>query len=131
MNADDVSIYLGLPHEPGAAGPDAYDCWNLLRHLRAAYFDAPLPDAPIGDKEACLALFTEKCRSGSWVPVAIPEHGDCACMRAGMNPHVGIYLDLDGGGILHSLERVGVIWTPTGSLHAHGFPKTTYYRIKK
>lgn len=129
MTPADVELYLGLPHEFGATGPEAFDCWNLLRHLRRAYFNSDMPDAPIGDKEACLALFTARCRAGEWQKVDAPQHGDPACLRGGMAPHVGIYLDIDGGGVLHSLEKVGVIWTRRGNLMNLGFPKTTFYRV--
>ncbi len=130
MTADDVIPYLMLPHRPGATGPDAYDCWNLLRHLLKTHFNTTLPDAPIGDEQACLALFKERCESGDWQAVASPAHGDPALLRGGTYPHVGIYLDLDGGGILHAMEGSGVIWTKLPQLRAFGFGRTVFYRVK-
>lgn len=129
MNAEQVNEYVGLMHRPGAKGPDEYDCWNLLCHLQATYFGCPMPEAPIGDEAACLALFSAQCRDGNWVHVDLPTHGDAACLRGGMHPHVGIYLDLDGGGVLHSMEGIGVIWTKLAHLKTIGFGRTTFYRV--
>lgn len=129
MNSADVFKYLDLPHVYGANGPDAYDCWNLLRHVQQTYFNKAMPIAPIGDEDACLQLFRSHCRSGEWQQVDQPSHGDAALMREGRQPHVGIYLDIDGGGILHALEDIGVIWTRAQHLHSFGFGRTTYYRI--
>lgn len=130
MTPDQVLTYLNLRHEPGASGPDAYDCWNLLRHLQKTYFNTTLPDAPIGDEEACLAMFKERAESGDWQAVAIPQHGDAALLRGGRWPHVGIYLDFDGGGVLHAMEGPGVIWTRVSKLRSFGFGRTVYYRVK-
>ena len=131
MIASDVIEYLGKPHKPGGEGPDAYDCWHLLRHLQAKHFNVEMPIAPIGDEDACLALFKGKVESGDWSTLAIPEHGCGALLRGGRWPHVGIYLNLDGGGILHAMEGPGVIWTRLPNLRTMGFGRTTYYRVSK
>lgn len=129
MTEDQVIEYLGLPHKPGAAGPEAFDCWNLLRHLQAKHFDVMMPDAPIGDEAACLELFKEKAESGQWTSVAIPKHGDCALLRGGRWPHVGVFLDFDGGGVLHAMEGRGIIWTRVAHLRSLGFGRVVYYRV--
>lgn len=129
MNQDDVIPYIGLPHKPGARGPDAYDCWNLLCHIQATHFGVQMPEAPIGDEQACLALFKDKAESGQWIAVATPEHGDCALLRGGQWPHVGVFLEFDGGGVLHAMEGRGIIWTRTANLRAFGFGRTVYYRV--
>ncbi|CPK74677.1 Uncharacterised protein [Bordetella pertussis] len=58
-----------------------------------------------------------------------PEHGDGVLLRAGNDPHVGIYLDLDGGGVLHAMEGRGVIFSPMRALVTMGFSQPTFYRI--
>lgn len=131
MISEQVIPYIGLPHKPGAKGPDAYDCWNLYVHLQETYFGKELPDAPIGDEDACFAIFKEKCQSGEWLQVSAPEHGDCALMRGGRWPHVGTYLGIDGGGILHAMEGQGIIWTRLPYLSSMGFGRTVYYRVIK
>ena len=57
-----------------------------------------------------------------------PEHGAIAIMKRD-NSHVGLWLNFDGGGILHSLESTGVIFQNRASLNAAGWKKINYYRV--
>lgn len=129
MNAAQAQEYIGLPWASDGVGPDAYNCWNLLRHLLDEYFNRHLPEAPVGDEEACRLIHAECIANGSWEVVQFPQHGDAVLMKDGSNPHVGLYLDIDGGGILHSMEGVGVVFTPLQSLRRVGFGRVKYYRI--
>lgn len=131
MTPAQVIPYIGLPWKSGAEGPDAYNCWGLLRHIELTYFGVLLPNIVVGDVFGCRDMFEEKVHNQEWVPVAIPQHGDGALLRGGNEPHVGVYLDLDGGGILHAMENIGVVFTHSRSLPALGFGRTTYYRFKK
>lgn len=131
MKAADVIPYIGLPWKEGAMGPDAFNCWGLLRHIQLKYFGILLPEIIVGDTVACREMYEEKVNNHEWVPVDIPRHGDGVLLRGGNLPHVGVYLDLDGGGILHSMEEVGVIFTHPRSLPALAFGRVTYYRFKK
>lgn len=130
MTPLEVLPYIGLPHEDGATGPYAYDCWGLLRHIQQRYFGVEMPDAPIGDEAACLAMYEEEMVSGRWRTVDVPQHGDGALLRGGLLPHVGTWLDIDGGGILHSLSGSGVIFSNPRNIKLLGFPRVTYYRLK-
>ena len=103
----------------GGRGPDAYDCWGLLRECRERYFEGGIPETALG--EQARALYAHKMRTGAWKIVTHPQHGDGVMLRAGNDPHVGIYLDLDGGGVLHALEGRGVIFSPMRALFTMGF----------
>jgi len=127
MTADDVNRYIGLPWKLGARGPDAYDCWGLLQHCRAVYFTGGIPDVEFGDPAR--AMYADKMRSGQWQIVPVPEHGDGVLLRDGNDPHVGLHLNLDGGGVLHALEGRGVVFTTLSSLKPLGFGRPTFYRI--
>lgn len=131
MTPHDVNSLIDLPYEAGAFGPDSFNCWGLLYYVQRHYFKTNMPIAPIGDSQACKELFDKKIYSGDWAKVERPEHGCGALMRGGEEPHVGIYLDLDAGGILHAMEGAGVIWTPIRRLRALNFGRTTYYRLHK
>lgn len=131
MNADQVNVYIGMDYEAGSFGPTTFNCWGLLHHIQNTYFGVNLPIAPIGDAVACLDLFESGVHGGLWSKLEQPEHGAGALLRGGNSPHVGIYLDIDGGGILHALENVGVIFTPVWQLRKMQFGRTTYYRFNK
>lgn len=127
MTADEANQYIGLPWVLGARGPNEYDCWGLLVHCRATYFGGGIPDVEFGDPTR--DLYAHKMRSGEWEIVVAPEHGDGVLLRDGNDPHVGIYLDLDGGGILHALEGKGVVFSVMRDLNLLGFAHPTFYRI--
>lgn len=129
MNSDQVNDIVGTPYGEGSFGPDSFNCWGLLHYVQRHYFYRILPVVPIGNADECAAIFGENVRAGSWERLAKPEHGCGALMREGVEPHVGVYLDCDGGGILHSVRGAGVIWTPAHLLQKAGYGKTSYYRF--
>jgi len=131
MNADEVNSLCGCEYKAGSFGPpeNGFNCWGLLHYVQKHYFSVKMPVAPIGDRETCLRMFADRVEAKVWAHVEKPSHGDGALMREGKNPHVGIYLDIDGGGILHALEGMGVIFTPCQDLNYHGFGRVKYYRL--
>ena len=129
MNADEADSLVGKPYEAGSYGPDSFNCWGLLYYAQRNYFGVKMPKAPIGDADKCRLMFESRIQSGQWSETAQPKHGDGALMRGGTDPHVGIYLEFDGGGILHSMEGVGVIFTTLDQLRTLGFARTKYYRL--
>lgn len=130
MNAEQAGLLVGLPYKEGSFGPDDFNCWGLLNFVQREYFNVTMPIAPLGDAEGCLALAKNCLETEVWARVEIPQHGDGALMRGGNDPHVGVYLEIDGGGILHALEGEGVVFTHLPSLNHCGFGRTTYYRFK-
>ena len=59
-----------------------------------------------------------------------PEDGDAVLMGTGLaGPrHIGVYIGVDGGGVLHAVEHSGVIYTPFERLAASGWTRTWVYR---
>lgn len=127
MTADDINRYVGLPWQSGATGPHAFNCWGLLQHVQREYFGVELPDLVFGD--AAREAYAARLHSGDWEAVAQPFHGAGVLLRGGDDPHVGIWLDVDGSGVLHSIEGAGVIWTVRSRLRLMGFSRTQYYRF--
>lgn len=129
MTPAQVELYNGKEYLLEGNGPDQWGCWFLLRHCLAEYFGVTMPLAPIGDEKACLELYTGKVRTGEWKVVPYPQHGDPVLMRGGILPHVGLFLDIDGGGILHALEDVGVTFSSLGACYDMGFGNLKFYRV--
>lgn len=127
MTAQEVNRYIGLPWVYGARGPMEYDCWGLLKAVRDAHFGGGIPDTPLGD--AARDLYSEKLRSRDWEIVDTPSHGDGVLLREGDEPHVGVYLDLDGGGVLHAQDGTGVVFTSIRDLRLIGYSYPKFYRI--
>lgn len=121
--------YIGKAWESGAQGPEAYDCWGLLRHIQWKHFGKDLPCIRGLSVEERRDLHRDGLAREEWHPVSTPMHGDAALLRGGDSPHVGVYLDIDGGGILHSLEGVGVIFSKRIALAAQGYGRIQYYQL--
>lgn len=115
----DINQYIGLPWVAGGRSLSGMDCWGLLRHVQKEHFGVNLPDAPT----------VEPYRHGEWVQADQPFHGAGVLLRAGHDPHVGVWLDVDGGGVLHSLRGAGVIFTAAPALRIQGFSKPRFYRF--
>lgn len=130
MTADDAEDLIGLPYGEGSFGPNSYNCWGLLHYVQGQYFGVRMPKAPIGDAGRCHKMFRDHVTAGVWALTDSPTHGDGALLRGGNEPHVGVYLDFDGGGILHSMRGAGVIFTSVSELYKFGFSKVKYYRLK-
>ncbi len=61
-----------------------------------------------------------------------PQDGDVVLMRQAKNPvHAGIWLDVDGGGVLHCVREIGVVFQDIASLNLCGWFLHSYYRVKE
>jgi cell wall-associated NlpC family hydrolase len=128
MNASDVNRYIGLPWVSGGCGPDAFDCWGLLGWVQRQYFGICLPDLPV-DADDRRLLYQTQIERGTWRLVDAPFHGCGVLLRGGDRPHVGVYLQLDAGGVLHAQEGVGVIFTERTNIKRVGYPRASWYRF--
>jgi hypothetical protein len=64
--------------------------------------------------------------------VDFPQDGDIVEMGSAKDMwHVGIWLDVDNGGILHSVQGVGVVFTQARHLKMLGWSQVIYWRFNK
>jgi cell wall-associated NlpC family hydrolase len=126
MSSEQANSYIGLPWADGARGPESFDCWGLLRWVQLHHFSIALPDLP-SMPDMRRDLYREQMASGAWNVIARPAHGCGVLLRSGDRPHVGVYLDLDGGGVLHAQEGAGVIYTERSKLKKVGYPRASWY----
>lgn len=125
--------YIGLPWESGAQGPDAFDCWALVRHVQREHYGRELPviDVDAHDLAAVHAAFASHPERARWRRVDAPQDGDCVQVWRGNEiDHVGIYLDIDDGRVLHAAQRAGVICTALPVLKRLGWHSVEFYRFK-
>jgi hypothetical protein len=124
--------YIGIPWVAGAQGPDAYDCMGFFRRLQGEHFGIAVPTiiAPDYDDPACLVqLFGTHEERRRWPRIDKPEHGCAVIIR---NPlHIGTWLQIDGGGVLHSVRGVGVIFTHDAAWATSGFGNREFFRFSK
>ena len=135
MIAEDISFcasLIGKPWVSGASGPDAFDCWGLLRFVYAARRGFTLP-AFEGVKTLGLSgvVKTAKQQVAEWERLESPVH--FAAVGISENRaihHVGIWLDEAGGGILHTFQGGGVVFQRPAAIRSKGMQNFTFYNRK-
>jgi cell wall-associated NlpC family hydrolase len=126
--------YVGMKHVPGGRGPEAVDCWGLLRMAYRDRFGIELPELPgvtVGSLYQSVAVVQREFPS--WEEVGEPFDGAAVAMsqRKAIH-HVGIYVQTpqDGGRILHCWDSYNVIVDTVARIRLKGFLVIKYYRHK-
>ncbi len=85
---------------------------------------------PYADDLLVLArLFRDHHERGHWQPVAAYRDGDGVMMRTARYPiHVGVWLEADGGRVLHCAAGSGVVCQSRRDLAANGWRIDAVYR---
>lgn len=123
--------YIGKEWVSGANGPDAFDCWGLVRYIQKIQFQRELPiiNVDADDIRAVVKAFTTHDELTKWTLQDSALNGDCVLMSQGHEPtHVGIWIDVDGGGILHAVKGAGVVFSNAASLRLMGYNLLGIYR---
>lgn len=118
--------YLGLPWSP------ACDCWGFFRLVQREQFGRDLPAVPQADYRlaAKSAVFASHPERANWteIPAAEAQEGDGLLMVKGhQEAHVGIWVDVDGGRVLHCDTPLGGMATPLDRL-ADEYTQIKFYR---
>ena len=108
-----VTVLINRPWDRGGL-----HCWRLVRDVQRDLFGRDLPPvfdtAP--DRRATKAeAFADHPERARWREITAPAHGAVALMaRKGARPdfveHAGVWLDIDGGGLLHVDAPHGVVF---------------------
>lgn len=122
--------YIGKPWANGARGPRMFDCWGLFRHVFASKLgiDLPLYQIDTKDRVSVSRAFGKAVISKQWISVDKPEEFDAVAMGRGSTVHhVGIFVDVDGGRVLHA-DNPRVTAVPIDRLKTSGYSLIRLYR---
>lgn len=125
--------YIGLPWVAGANGPDEFDCWGFVRYVLKHEFNHIVPQVNVNPDNLrdVLTAFKQDLAFQSFEEVASPRIGDVVLLRQAKNPvHCGLWLDIDGGGIIHCVRWIGVVFQNIPSLNLSGWFVDSFYRVK-
>ena len=117
----------------GQQGPDSFDCWGFVRYvLKEEYgYDVPCVNVNPECLRDVLVAFRTDLAFTAFEEVDAPQDGDVVLMRQAKHPvHAGLWLDIDGGGVLHSVRGNGVVFQNVISLNATGWFLDSFYRVK-
>ena len=123
---------IGRPWQAGGRGPDVFDCWGLVRFCWREQFGIEVPEIPVdaADLRRVLDAFRDHPERQRWRLVAKPSGGDAVLMRQSRHPvHVGLWLEVDGGGVLHAAHGIGVAFQNPRDLDLQGWRIEGIYRF--
>ena len=124
----DWAAYIGTPWEVGAQGPDSFDCWAFFRHVQITHFGIATPEiiaADIDRPDQLAALFSNHSERANWRRISAPVHGCAVIIHRPL--HIGVWLDVDGGGVLHCVRDVGVCFGKDAAWPTSGFGRKEYF----
>lgn len=125
------------PWVAGAQGPHEFDCWGFVRFCQREFYGRDVPLIVIdADDDAAVACGIRQAvhtllRGGQWRQSATPADGDGVVVRKGQGEnHVGLWIDVDGGGLLHCVQEAGVIFSTLNHLRLAGWSAPEFYRYQ-
>ena len=125
MKPEDIIQYLGLPWIEGRR-----DCWLFFREIQAKHYGrtVPIVDVDVMDiRDVIHKVDAEK--KAHWEQIGKPEDGCAVLMSRNRYPvHIGMWLDIDGGKVLHCAQGMGVVFQNRQALKFDGWTGITYWR---
>ena len=121
-----ASDYIGLPYVP-----QQRDCWAFCRTVWSERFglDVPVVEVNGYTLRSITRAFSHHPERALWNAVEYPREGDAVLLAHTRFPsHVGIWLDADGGGVLHCQDPLGVIFSRRDALERAGWARLQFYR---
>ena len=126
-----ASDYIGKPWKAGCAGPDAFNCWGLVVDVYRRFYGKTLESIPVPENNLKALIKTVEVHPERyrWEATSIPKEGDVALLRQSRYPtHVGLWVEVDGGGILHCIQGTGVVFQSLQALELSGWKIENFYK---
>lgn len=105
--------YINLKWESGATGPDKFDCQGLVVDIQKNIYNKTMPNVKV-NADSLLSVVKAISKNKVWdrfKKIDKCEDGCIVKMFTAQEPnHIGVYINIDGGGVIHSLTNVGVVW---------------------
>lgn len=128
---------IGLPYRKNARGPKEFDCWHAAIYVQKHLFGRIAPTIEVPDNANwrwMIDQFTSHPELGNWVECLQPSNGlvnarDGAMVlmaRLSQPAHCGVYLYPEKA-IIHSDEKVGIIFQTLANVRADGWNKLRFY----
>lgn len=127
---------IGVSYGAGACGPDAFDCWGLVRYVFRTVHGIDMPVVSVGrvgDESAeNVAAIKRAAEVSGWRPSSdtAPAEHDIVLMNSPTGRHVGVVVYANGALLLlHCSEGLGVCVQPLADLARMGFTGFTFWRL--
>jgi hypothetical protein len=122
---------VGRPWLSGGRGPEAFDCWGLVRWIVHEELHRDwLPEYQIlpEQRPQVISAMTQAEVSGEWRRLATPRDGAAVGLSKVRHKtqHVGLFAAVDGGLVLHATE-FGVLAQSLSRLQMEGWTYINFY----
>ena len=128
--------YIGIGWKFGGRDihTDGVDCYGLFRYIQKKHYNIQMSEINITKYNFYNVVkeFKNAVELKSWYEVDTPQDGDAVLLRIAKYPnHVGVWIE-DGEtvGVLHSVEKTGVMFSSKQNLLKAGWKISRYYRHK-
>lgn len=129
-----AAALIGKPYKEDGEGPDAFNCWGLVRWVFNNVYGIPMPYINVGasetksSREAAIRAVERETGWRSCVDTR-PQDRDILLMYGPYGRHVALALKAnDGLHVLHAIEDVGVTLTPFSEMWFMCFRDITIWR---
>lgn len=122
--------YVGTPWVKGGNDLDGFDCWGFVRYVQKKHFGilVPIIDVDAHNIRAVMKAFKTNPELKKWERIDKPVDGSAVLLSQATNPsHVGVWINVDGGGLLHCVQGMGVIFSTLRNLQNAGWSNIRYY----
>jgi hypothetical protein len=126
-----INEYIGKEWGLGCVGPDRFDCLGLVREIQDKKYGIKIPEISVDSERLISVIRAMKGHDAwlEWIRIDSPEDGCLVKLYRQAEPdHIGVWVDADGGGILHSSRKNGVQFDRPFALMAMGWERIEYYR---
>lgn len=125
-----LNSLIGKPYRADGYGPDFYGCYGCARHIQSELYgrELPLIEVPEGlERTGAAGLIATNPERANWREIATPEDGAVVQMfRQRLGYHIGTYVDLDGGVVVHAIAP-SVQADTLMQLHAANWRRLRFY----
>lgn len=122
---------LGTRYQVNGTGPNGFDCWTFTQHIQKILWSRQLADAPLpesGNIRELVRIIKYHNEHKNWRVVDRPVHSGLVELSCSRHPHhIGTWLDIDGGGLVHCDGPAGVTFDPLIALKAAGWRRFIFY----
>lgn len=127
--------YIGIPWVFGGRDlKTGFDCWGFFRYVQKKHYALSLPEIELSEYNFRVVVdnFNKNSELQNWFTVKVPKDGDAVLLRLAKYPnHVGLWVkDGETVGVLHAVEKSGVIFSSKQNLAKNRWKIVDYYRHK-
>lgn len=122
-----------IPWKLGGRGSDAVDCYGLLYHVKRSFFGQEVPPYFVefpnvwGPRDVGRIISENFAR---WQKLEKPVEGcgvGLSRFSNGILHHCGIWTEADGGLVVHSARKAGVLCQTLSELRRDGYKKIEFF----